>query len=195
MRGSGPILFQGPWKLGFALDLHTVESSILGVDEFGQLVFDTRRTELGELLYKLKYKGQRSAVYIIVDRILEKVRGLKTIDLIVPIPASNPKRPVNAALEIAKELGARTGIRVGAEVLYRRMSTELKNIEDIEERRRILTRALDVSCQYNLREKNILLIDDIFRSGITLEAATTLLYERGAQAVVAMTITKTRTKR
>ena len=50
----------GKWKEGFSLDLHTLSSVFIGDDEFGHPRFDTRRSEIGELLYKLKNWGTRA---------------------------------------------------------------------------------------------------------------------------------------
>ena len=51
----------GNWRSGIALDVHTVRSTHLGVNEFGHDVFDTERSELGELLHRLKYRGATGA--------------------------------------------------------------------------------------------------------------------------------------
>lgn len=195
IRISANIRLQGPWKAGFALDLHTIASTHLGVDELGRDQFKNRRTELGQLLYELKYQGRIAAVGPIVNKILERFKGFERLHLIVPVPPSNRHRPVNAVLEIAKELGRRTGVPVGADVLTSDMTAQLKNISDASQRRRLLKDALRVSEEYDLEGKNILLLDDLYRSGATLSAATELLYARGAGAVAVLTITKTRTIR
>ena len=40
----------GNWISGYALDVHTISSTYMGTNEFGYDVFDTKRSELGELL-------------------------------------------------------------------------------------------------------------------------------------------------
>ena len=52
MININPQKLTGNWVEGFVLDIHTLSSSLVGYDEFGHEVFDTKRTELGELLYK-----------------------------------------------------------------------------------------------------------------------------------------------
>ena len=47
----------GDWELGLAFDLHTVTSTYLGPNQFGHDQFDNTRSEMGELLYKLKYQN------------------------------------------------------------------------------------------------------------------------------------------
>ena len=41
----------GRWRDGFVLEYHTTGSVYVGDDEYGHPIFDTQRTELGELLY------------------------------------------------------------------------------------------------------------------------------------------------
>lgn len=62
MINISPIKLPGNWFEGFALDLHTISSEFLGYDEYGHEVFDTKRSEMGELLYRLKYGSDKSVL-------------------------------------------------------------------------------------------------------------------------------------
>ena len=69
---------------------------------------------------------------------------------------------------------------------------QLKNISDLDERAKLLEglHAVDKSVT---RDKSVLLFDDLYRSGATMNAITTELYETGeATDVFALTITRTR---
>jgi competence protein ComFC len=57
-----PRKIDGPWADGRVLDLPSTGSEFLGHDEFGREQFDTHRTEVGELLYRLKYRNDASAL-------------------------------------------------------------------------------------------------------------------------------------
>lgn len=52
----------GAWDDGRSLDRHVCNSELVGYNEYGHPQFDTTRTELGELLYRLKYKGDQSTI-------------------------------------------------------------------------------------------------------------------------------------
>lgn len=54
---------------------------------------------------------------------------------------------------------------------------ELKSIVDLEERRKILKNIFNVDLRY--RGKKILLLDDLYRSGATLNEITNTLYRLG----------------
>lgn len=78
------IELKGNWKKGFAFDVHTLDSVYMGVDEYGHDRWKTTRSEMGEFVYQLKYKVDKSAVAEIVD-LLGKYKGLETMDAIIPI--------------------------------------------------------------------------------------------------------------
>ncbi len=183
----------GNWKKGFAFDVHTLASTYLGVDEFGHDKYENTRSEMGELVYKLKYVGDETTISKIVD-LLDKIKGIESMDFIVPIPATKKRRPIQPVLEIANKLGRRKGVTVLDKLLIKHTGEqELKNITDIEERQAILKKSLTLSKEHDISGINILLVDDLYRSGATLSAATDILYEVGkVKDVYVLTMTKTR---
>ncbi len=105
----------------------------MGVDEFGYDQWNTTRTEMGELVYRLKYQNDKTSIAKIVD-LLGKYKGLETMDAIVPIPSTNKQRPIKPVCEIARELGKRVGVPVKLDALEKSHGgKELKNIDDPEE--------------------------------------------------------------
>lgn len=186
----------GNWKKGFAFDVHTLDSTYLGVDEHGHDRWESTRSEMGQLVYNLKYRHDRAAVEKIVD-LLDKIKGIETMDYIVPVPPTNPGRRLQPVTEIARELGRRTGVEVLEGLLLKRPGgPELKNVEDNTERADLLRKSLFLSKDSDVSGKNVLLVDDLYRSGATLSVATELLLEQGkVQAVYVLTMTKTRSRR
>jgi predicted amidophosphoribosyltransferase len=71
---------------------------------------------------------------------------------------------------------------------------ELKNVYDAEERKRLLRGAFDANAQA-VNGQQILLIDDLYRSGATMSAITETLLASGASKVYAFAFTQTRTKK
>ena len=55
---------RGTWDDGRTLDLHIRSSDFVGYNEYGHAQFESTRTELGELLYRLKYKGDQSTLQL-----------------------------------------------------------------------------------------------------------------------------------
>ena len=83
-----PIEIKGNWEKGFALDLHILSSTYLGQNQYGCDQFDTMRTEIGQLVYELKYKGNQSVLQKIIRMIQSSFRSFEKIDVIIPVPPS-----------------------------------------------------------------------------------------------------------
>ena len=186
---------EGNWKKGIAFDLHTTSSVYLGVDAFGHDQFDTTRSEMGQLVYRLKYQGDKAALQRILE-LLDTVKGLETFDYLIPIPPTKKNRAVQPVEEITKALGQRRGVKVLSDLLVNYGDAELKGISDPVEREERLKDALKFGAKHDIKSKKLLLIDDLYRSGSTLRVATELLYREGGAGVVSvLTMTKTRSSR
>ena len=46
----------GPWKKGIVLDKHVLKSEYLGDNEYGRPMFVTKRSDIGQALFLLKYR-------------------------------------------------------------------------------------------------------------------------------------------
>jgi competence protein ComFC len=190
------VTLDGNWKSGKAFDLHTVSSTHLGTDEFGHDRFDNARSEMGELVYQLKYKLDESQVDRIVS-LLDKIGGIETFDFIIPIPPTKKNRPIKPVELIAMALGKRRAVEVAADALSNEGTEELKGITDPIARNELLQEALKLNePKHRYEGKKVLLVDDLYRSGSTLRVATDLLYKQGKAAHVSvLTMTRTRSNR
>jgi len=187
------IIIKGNWEKGLAYDVHTLSSTYLGSDEFGRDRWDNTRSEMGRLVYQLKYKNDKSVVGKIVDLITGKIKGIEKFDLIIPIPSTNKTRPFQPVEEIAKELGRRKRIKVINILTKKPGGTEMKNVKDTKEKKTLLEGRILISPDYEISGKAVLLIDDLYDSGATLEAATNILYKKAkVKTVSVLTMTKTR---
>jgi competence protein ComFC len=173
----------GKWQEGFALDLHTLESIFTGYDEFEHPQFITTRSEIGELLYKLKYNGDQSVVGEIADAAATLVKGWQAVEVIVPVPAST-RRIAQPVTVLANALGQRLGVAVADCLTTTRDPSPLKNVGDLDERVRLLAGlyAVDPSATTG---KRVLLFDDLYRSGATMNEITTTLCRHDACLSVA----------
>jgi len=187
-----PRRINGNWTSGYTLDTHTISSTHIGINEFGHDVFDTKRSELGELLYRMKYKEDRSAAPGIVGAAVSILRRSRNkFDLLVPVPPSG-SRPVQPVLILATGIGRALDLPVANCVSATRTTTPLKGVVDPEKRRELLEGLYTVDTA-KTQGKSVLLFDDLYRSGATLNAITELLMTEGrAKAVRVLTITRTR---
>lgn len=177
------------------MDYHTLGSTYLGDDEFGHPVFDTKRTELGDLLYRLKYRSDKTAVSDLVTAVVGFLQSWNPgVTVIVPVPPSR-RRPEQPVLLLADGLGRHLGIPVRSDAVTRvKDLPELKSVYDYDARIRLLADAHNVDASV-VAGQSVLLFDDLYRSGATMNAITQALYEVGRAAeVFALAITRTRSK-
>jgi competence protein ComFC len=190
-----PIRIPGRWREGYVLDYHTLSSTYLGDDEYGHPMFDTTRSEVGELLYRLKYRSDKAVLDELVDTAASFVRSWNPgVTILVPVPPSRARseQPVHL---VAERLGTKIGIPVHPSAVTRVKETpELKNVYAYDERLRLLEGAHRVEASV-VRGHRVLLFDDLYRSGATMNAITATLYDEGAVAdVYALALTRTRSR-
>jgi len=192
---TNPAEIQGAWRLGWTLDVHTTSSEFLGYDESGRALFETKRSPLGEMLYQMKYRGQAhvaaQVASILADFFGARPEVVSRIDVIVPMPPSTA-RSVQPVLRVANELAKRLGKPVLSEALRKvRETPGLKDVHDMEQRRELLDGAFEAD-RASLLGRGILLIDDLYRSGATANAATVVMIGAGASRVYFLAATRTR---
>jgi predicted amidophosphoribosyltransferase len=187
-----PRIINGAWRQGFALDVHTLRSVPIGHDEHGHLRFDTTRSEVGELLYQLKFKGDRTAVDPLAAAAEAFLgRWHPPIDAIVPVPPSTT-RAAPPFMLLAEAISKRLSLPLADCVTRRRDIPQLKNVTDLDERAKLLDGLHSVD-RAAVQSKNVLLFDDLFRSGATMNAIAAELRDNGGLAdLFALTITRTR---
>lgn len=177
---------------GRVLDLHSTGSEFLGYDEYGHEQFDTRRTEVGELLYRLKYRSDASAIEEIGSVAETFIRSWQIkFDVIVPAPPTRTRR-IQPLHQIADDLARRFDVPVVKAVSKKAAgAAELKNLREYHERQAVLQDALVVNGR-TIAGKRVLLLDDLIRSGATLGAVAAALTDAGAAMIFAFALTKTR---
>jgi predicted amidophosphoribosyltransferase len=182
----------GKWQSGIALDLHTLSSTYLGVNAAGHEIYDTKRSEIGELLYRLKYRGDMAAAKEIIDTTSNYLKPHRTkFDLIVPVPPSGVRNP-QPVITVATGVGAALGCPVVQCITTTRETAQLKGVLDPEKRKELVNGLYAVDAAQTTG-KNILLFDDLFRSGATMNAITDVLIQAGkAASVRVITLTRTR---
>lgn len=190
-----PLPITGPWDAGFTLDAHTVSAEFLGYDLDGRPQFDTVRSEIGETLYRLKYKGERSASTGLAAAAADFIRSRRLlVEVIVPVPPSRA-RPFQPLLAVAIRLARNLEVGYDPRSLVKVKETpELKRVEDMAEREAALRGAFDVQGD-TLAGRHVLLLDDLYRSGASMKEAARIVRLRGRPASLAvLALTRTRSK-
>lgn len=189
-----PIQIKGPWDEGYALDRHTVSSTFLGYDGFGNPYFDTKRTQLGELVFRLKNRSDRTVVDAIADTVVEFIERRKLdYEVIIPVPPSR-QRTFQPTVEIARVVSARVGKPTRESYVRKVKATpELKNVYAYQERLKLLEGAFEVEGD-SVSGQSILLLDDLYRSGATLKTVAQALRLAAPRSIIALALTRTRAR-
>lgn len=178
------------------MDLHTISSVFLGYNQFGKEVYESTRSPLGELVFRLKYRHDESVLSQIVDTAVEFLRTWRIDpEALVPVPPSSTARKVQPVMAVAEGISAATGLALCGQCISKTKSTApLKDGFDFDEKVTALKNAFLVD--RTLTEgKRLLLFDDLFQTGATASSVTRALAAEGAaSAVFLLVLTRTRRK-
>ncbi len=144
-------------------------------------------------MYQFKYSGRKEygmfygmAAWIYGRDVLMRWKP----QIIIPIPIHKTRRRhrgYNQAEVIADELGRYLKIPVEKNLLYRRNKTIAQKELTLEERRENLADAF-VSAYETLPWKTVLLVDDIYTTGSTMDSAANVLKKCGIEEIYALSI-------
>lgn len=187
----------GNWDLGYALHRHVLSSIYIGDDEYGHPRFDTTRSEPGEALFQLKYRADWTQAPRLADQIRATLLPkFGKVGLIVPMPASiaRARKPVT---EIARELGEKANVPVFGNIIIKSAAPAsapaLKNLTSKDGKVAALAGRFTINNEItNEGRWNALLLDDLFDTGASMEAACAALRTyRKIDKVYAVAITWT----
>jgi competence protein ComFC len=189
----------GNWTHGWALDQHTVSSTTGDSGSFDRPAFATERSEIGEAIFKLKYRDDLTQVEPIAQTVAGFIRGrseLCDIKAILAVPPSDGRRRYQPVEVVAARVGALLGLPAPDDYLFK--SRETQPLMGIAAKRR---RRQELDDAFAVRDKrftgqHVLLFDDLYRSGGTLKAVTVALLFQGSAAMVSVVAaTSTRSNR
>ena len=146
-----------------------------------------------ESLYRFKYRGRAEYAAYYARKACE-LHGKRIMELhadaIVPVPIHKSrfrKRGYNQAKELARELSALTGIPVCNDLIKRVKSTKALKTMDVRERQNNLKKAFLI-IQNDVKLKTIIVVDDIYTTGSTLDAIAAVCKAAGIEYVYSLTV-------
>ncbi len=186
---TNPKQIFGNWNDGWALDKHSLSSTYKGDNEYGRPQFDTIRTEVGEATYQLKYKNQHANATPLAQAIADHIYiKFPRIGFIVPMPAST-QRALQPVTEVARILGGIVKVPVFENILFKNPTDKkLKDLHSKEEKLEAIGNSIHIHDAITSQGKwNVLVIDDLFHTGASMEKACSALktYSKVAGVYVA----------
>lgn len=144
-------------------------------------------------IYRFKYGGRQEYAGFFgqeMGRYLgEFIRSVQP-DGLVPIPlhkSRKRKRGYNQAALLARALGEYTGVPVYEKLLVRVKNTAPLKRQNPEERQNNLKKAFNIS-QNDVKLSTIIILDDIYTTGSTLDEAARVLRQQGVRRVYFLTL-------
>lgn len=161
------------------------------VFEQGKGLFDYQ--SVARSLYRFKYAGRQEYARFYAEQIVRKLGG--TIrswkpDALVPVPVHftrKRERGYNQAEVLAVEIGKRTGIPVAAHLIGRKKKTLPQKLLNDRERQNNLKRAFKIG-RNDVKLKRVIIIDDIYTTGSTVDACAETLKSAGIEKVYFITM-------
>ena len=172
-------------------------------------IFDYRHPPIKKAIKLMKYGGKKRIAYVLAEvmygRILEELADLQIMEnfrkpILIPIPLSWKRRRgrgYNQAELIAEKL-IELDTKHENFTLEKGILIKIKNTENqahIEDRRERLNNIIgSFSIKNNegnmqkIKNRNIILIDDVVTTGATLEEAKKVLRQAGVKKIIAFTI-------
>ncbi len=156
-------------------------------------------------IWLFKYKGLKILAEPLAELIYQRfketrfplgnsVSKCQSDCVIIPIPLSKKRfrrRGYNQSELMAQFLSDKMSIRMAANVLYKTKETISQvEIKDREKRLKNLEGAFEIKNSETIKDKNIILVDDIITTGATLSEAKKVLLQAGAKKIIGITLAR-----
>lgn len=188
------IELRGPWKLGYSFDVYTTSSVFIGNNQWGRPLFDSTYSPMGQLVKDFKYGQEVSKLSNILQLLIQNKdfnSYINNIDTILPVVPSNKARAFQPVYFLANALAEVYKKQLVTDAIESTNTEQIKGL-DISEKYKKVKSSLVVKEDKLDKKSNILILDDVFDSGFTLQAYTDTLKENGYNNIFIFTLTKTR---
>jgi len=176
---------------------HTCSGCLVEERFFGKArAFGVYDGTLLEAIHQFKYGKKLSLVRPLAGLVRQAFYQFweaEDIDLVVPVPLHVTRlreRGFNQAYLLIRRWAKHEALCCDGMTLWRRRRTEPQTGLNRKERRRNMARAFAVRKPEIVREKRILLVDDVFTTGATVNACARVLMDVGAARVDVLTLAR-----
>lgn len=146
----------------------------------------------------IQYKfGENSYLYKAFVKIIinnKKIcRFIKNYDIIIPVPISKKRlkeRGYNQSELIASKIAKELEMEYAKNVLIKEKDTKPQSTLNKEERKQNVYNAYKAVNEEKIKDKKILLFDDIYTTGCTVNECSKILKHAGASQIAVLTIAK-----
>ena len=140
-----------------------------------------------EMTKVAKFLGEQTVHY------LNKLQPFDKIDLIAPVPLHKVRkraRGFNQAELLTCEISEQMNWLHVPHLTLRNRFTETQTKLGRKDRQKNVSGAFTLNINFDIQGKNILLVDDVFTTGATVNSISSLLKDNGASKVYVLTIAR-----
>jgi ComF family protein len=189
-------------RCGAAFDIAVDIAQLCGACIARPPAYDRARAALAygevsrDLVLALKYQGRRDSLGVLAAWMASAGGALlQEADLIVPVPLHYfrlIRRGFNQSVWLAAALSRTSGVRLSVDALKRTRATPIQGGLSAEGRRRNVQGAFSArkSRIGLVKDRRVLLIDDVLTTGATAEACARALKKGGAACVDVLTLAR-----
>lgn len=164
--------------------------------------FDIHRTSsiyegaLKEAIHRFKYGRVFPLAKVFGDLLQPTLKALShdyPVDVMIPVPLHIRRlreRGFNQALLLVKELNKRLGIPYAERALKKVKDTPVQSALKKKKRRENLRGAFEVQDQSAIEGKAVVLVDDVYTTGATVNECSRTLLKAGAARVAVLTVAR-----
>lgn len=149
---------------------------------------------LRDAICLFKYRGKVALVSALTALMIERLPCLSRLDVIMPVPLHRDRlrqREFNQSLLLADRIGRRLGIPISYSNLIRTIPSPPQTTLSKKSRLKNLRGTFTVRSPDAIREKCVLLIDDVFTTGTTVNECAKSLRKAGSSDVFVLTLGRT----
>lgn len=152
---------------------------------------------IAKLISNFKYYDRPELAKLLKDFLIYAYAeaNINQVDLIIAMPVSFRRllhRKYNQVFILAKYLSLYIGVPIAYKVLYKSRHTKFQASLDIDSRKKNIVNSFAIKPKFShlIKDKNILLIDDIVTTGNTINEAAKVLKQHGAKLVYVIAIAR-----
>jgi ComF family protein len=152
------------------------------------------RSPLQDAIRLFKYRGKVALAAPLARLMIDRLPALDSIDLIMPVPLHVGRlreREFNQSLLLADLIGRHLGVPVSCTDLIRLIPSPAQTTLSRKDRLKNIRGAFAVPRQASIAGTRILLIDDVFTTGATVNECAKTLRKAGSGHVYVLTLGRT----
>ncbi|MFV8225532.1 ComF family protein [Christiangramia aquimixticola] len=153
------------------------------IEKATSLLHFRKKSGVQHLIHDLKYRGHQEIGHYLgqwLGEELKSVEAYNNIEVVIPVPLHKKRlkeRGYNQVEGFGKELAKALNAEYLNEVLIKTNATQTQTLKSRISRWGKIEETLEIQDQEKIRDKNILLVDDLITTGATLEACAHKLLE------------------